>query len=55
MTIIKVVWKDRYGRRCTSFIEAPQVTGEVIEVTHKTSEELNALANKYFPKKKVDK
>ena len=43
--ILTIIWKNDKGRRCTSFIEAPEVTGEIIEITHHLKSELDKLTD----------
>lgn len=50
MIILQVIWRDDQGRRCTTFYEAPEVKGDIIDIKYRTKEELDKLA--YYMTKK---
>lgn len=45
MIVLQVIWRDDQGRRCTTFYEAPEVKGDIINIEYRTKEELDKLAS----------
>jgi hypothetical protein len=52
--VIRVQWIDEKGRRCTTFLQDDRITGEIVEITHRTEKEWQELANQFFPIEEKD-